>query len=284
MMHHRNAIAGFVLFLATIVLTEIVFVRVMPMSFWVDYVSIEPVACDIDCGDTIRFISKRHVARPVFATWSDVVWCFDANGKKVYTQDFESSGELTPGGKEEAVWIYDEPLPCARTCYLESTTTLHLPYNITRTRTLTSKQFTSMTDVPTEHAEAVAFAAYLRGIGLLSHHIANENQNSAGANGKKKWGSIARRKAEGVSKGISDYLIRVPADRSISGKNALVWVELKRSHPVSDKTGKQLASPSTTSAEQKQFIEFVNGVPGSQGSICYGADEAVAFVKKFLRW
>ncbi len=129
--------------------------------------------------------------------------------------------------------------------------------------------------IPLEHDEAVTFVEWMRYQKLAFWHPPMETYTTS-------WKQKTRNKQEGVTKGISDYLVYLPARRCKKNKAVLLWIELKRRRRKL-KSGKLGKSPSTVSAEQVDFIEKMNTVGNVQGGICYGAGESVAFVNKFLR-
>jgi hypothetical protein len=140
MIHGRNAIAGFILFLATLVMADVVFFRIMPATYWVEYHAVEPEKTEYECNEEIHFVSTRTSKRDVFASWNDVFWC-ERNGIYEYTQSFQSSGFIEKNTITSGVWIYDEPTPCNTQCYLKSVTTIHLPYGIEKDQVVISGPF-----------------------------------------------------------------------------------------------------------------------------------------------
>ncbi len=111
--------------------------------------------------------------------------------------------------------------------------------------------------VPTEHAEAVAFASWLQRRGILFAHAPNE--------AKRSHALAARLRAEGMSPGVPDYLIfsRVPIHPEARG----VAIELKRRRPA--------FRPPTIS--QRQWLARLE----AEGWICYvaqGAQQGIEFL------
>ena len=129
-----------------------------------------------------------------------------------------------------------------------------------------------------EHDEAVIFVDYLNIIqaryGILFTHLNQETPavsfggHKIGKDGKKKaiwnknWATIRKMKQEGVKAGFPDYIIVIP-------KLGILAIELK-------------AVDGHASKEQIEWIEAINSINNAQGKICYGADEAIAFVKQIL--
>jgi hypothetical protein len=73
-----------------------------------------------------------------------------------------------------------------------------------------------------------------------------------------------RAKKQGMKKGVADICLPV-RNKNYSG----LYIELKR------------LKGSTTSQEQKEFIEFVSS-QGYLGKICLGANEAIKLIKNYL--
>ena len=134
-----------------------------------------------------------------------------------------------------------------------------------------------------EHNEAVAFAQWLNIKGLSFWHPVQENPGSR-ENGKVKWGRISKLKAEGWAKGMADYLIYIPSEKSAFHKSLNLWVELKKPR-TRKKNGEHKAMSSDgikVYPEQEDFIDKMNTVESTQGEVCYGADHASEFVEQFL--
>ena len=110
---------------------------------------------------------------------------------------------------------------------------------------------------PLEDDECVAFSQWLK-INHIPHaHIANESRSSS------KYAMIrgAKLKKMGQSKGVWDYEIFVPK---------IIKVEMKR------------RKGGVVSEEQKKCGEIYEkaGIPHK---VCRGAEEAIDFVKSFLK-
>lgn len=71
-------------------------------------------------------------------------------------------------------------------------------------------------------------------------------------------------KKQGIKKGVSDMFI-------FATEKAL-FMEMKRRDPKLSKTSK----------DQVEFQDRANSYPYAEARICYGYDEAVAFVEEFL--
>jgi hypothetical protein len=112
--------------------------------------------------------------------------------------------------------------------------------------------------VPTESEEGKVLVQWLRIHNITFSHIPNETGHSDEA--KRR---AIRMKQQGTSKGFPDYVIALPGI-------GMVYIELKR------------LRGSTTSPEQKAWIEAIKECPGAEACIARGADEAIAFVKLLI--
>ena len=129
--------------------------------------------------------------------------------------------------------------------------------------------------VPKEHEEAVALVDALNSFHLDHWHLGQETWTTS-------WRQKAKNKSEGVRKGVADYLIKIPAEKSSDGKPKLLFVELKRQKRRL-KSGKLGSSPSKVYKEQWYFLELVREVEGVEACVAYGAVGALAFLNKYLR-
>lgn len=82
--------------------------------------------------------------------------------------------------------------------------------------------------------------------------------------GKRSKAEAARFKTEGVKAGVSDLCLPSP-----SGKYHGLYVEMK-------------ALDGTPEAEQLEFLRFVRS-QGYAGFVCYGADEAIKVIEKYIK-
>ena len=107
-----------------------------------------------------------------------------------------------------------------------------------------------------EEQEQMKFVSWLRVKKIRHIHIANERMCSVVY--KKKL------KALGTYAGFPDLMIFLP--------NRTLFIEMKRSD-------KRL---SRVSKEQSEWLEFLNLLDEGSAKVCYGADEAIEFVKENL--
>lgn len=110
--------------------------------------------------------------------------------------------------------------------------------------------------IPLEEQEQMRFVTWLRVNKIRHIHIANERMCSVVY--KKKL------KALGTYAGFPDLMIFLP--------NRTLFIEMKRSD-------KRL---SRVSKEQSEWLEFLNLLDEGSARVCYGADEAISFVKENL--
>lgn len=110
--------------------------------------------------------------------------------------------------------------------------------------------------IPLEEQEQMKFVSWLRVKKIRHIHIANERMCSVVY--KKKL------KALGTYAGFPDLMIFLP--------NRTLFIEMKRSD-------KRL---SRVSIEQSEWLEFLNLLDEGSAKVCYGADEAIEFVKDNL--
>lgn len=110
--------------------------------------------------------------------------------------------------------------------------------------------------IPLEEQEQMNFVSWLRVKKIRHIHIANERMCSVVY--KKKL------KALGTYAGFPDLMIFLA--------NRTLFIEMKRSD-------KRL---SRVSKEQSEWLEFLNLLDEGSAKVCYGADEAIEFVKENL--
>ena len=111
---------------------------------------------------------------------------------------------------------------------------------------------------PTEAEEAAVLVAWLRVKGFKFTHIGNETGHSPEA--KRR---AVRMKQQGTSKGFPDYIVLVP-------NTGVLAIELKRQRG------------SSTSPEQKAWIDAFNDTPGSAATIAKGAQAAIDFIEQYI--
>lgn len=122
---------------------------------------------------------------------------------------------------------------------------------------------------PSESTEAKALATYLNALVEYKQIIAYTK--TAQEEYTKNWGMLAKRKAEGVRKGLPDYVILA--------KDKIIFLELKK---VKGKRGG--LNGSHISEEQQLWIDTLNNYQSKEivAVIAHGADEAISFIQKHI--
>jgi hypothetical protein len=124
--------------------------------------------------------------------------------------------------------------------------------------------------VPLEEVEAKIFHQWLWVHQIPHTHIANESNS-----GKRDAAIRARKMKEmGVARGVWDYEVYIPVydcDKDLA-EYQLLKIEMKR----------QRGGGSTVSPEQKAWGSIYN-MAGIPHKICYGAQEAIDFVKEYYK-
>ena len=130
-----------------------------------------------------------------------------------------------------------------------------------------------------EDQHCIAFTNWLEVQKLKFSHIGNENGLSW-SNPKQAMILGAKLKRLGLRKGLPDFIILT--------ERGTLWVEmkdpklkLKSGDPLTEwKEGQK--ERGGVKFEQKEWILALNATPSAQAAVCYGADEAVKFVSKFI--
>lgn len=112
-----------------------------------------------------------------------------------------------------------------------------------------------MNNTPLEEDEQKAFVQWLELKKLKFSAIPNSTYTKSHKQKRKNH-------EMGLRRGLPDLLILT--------KMGVVFVEMKR------KKG------STTSPEQAEWISAINKTPQAEAGVCFGCDEAIAFVSKFI--
>ena len=122
---------------------------------------------------------------------------------------------------------------------------------------------------PSESTEAKALATYLNALVEYKQIICYTK--TAQETFTKSWGTKMRQKAEGVQKGIPDYIILT--------KTKVIFLELKK-----QKGKRGGLNGSHISEEQQLWIDTLNNYQSKEivAVIAHGADEAIAFIKEHI--
>ncbi|WP_407457178.1 hypothetical protein [Fibrobacter sp.] len=121
---------------------------------------------------------------------------------------------------------------------------------------------------PLEDDECIVFSDWLKLNNIPHCHVANESRSSS----KSAMIRGAKLKRMGQSKGVWDYEVFIPI-KGIDGKvdcYEQVKIEMKR------------RKGGTVSPEQKVWGEIYE-LAGIPCKVCKGADEAIRFVKNYLK-
>lgn len=119
---------------------------------------------------------------------------------------------------------------------------------------------------PLEEVESSIFANWLRLNNLEdAGHVPNETRTPY-------RGELAKLKRMGVSKGIPDFLVVIPASRCTEGRALLLFVEMKRQNGV----------PSDVKPEQKRWLAALDQVADVGTFVAFGAEEACKYVAQYL--
>ena len=111
--------------------------------------------------------------------------------------------------------------------------------------------------VPNEQCESETFSQWLT-LNNIKHHHGNDNMFT------RSWGQKIKMKKAGFSKGYPDF--------TVITRQGLLFIEMKRAKK----------SLSHISDEQKEWLEALQGLSGVEATVCWGADEAIDFVKSFV--
>ena len=117
---------------------------------------------------------------------------------------------------------------------------------------------------PSEKQEQVAFVQWLR-IKRIKHSSIPNSTWTPSPNQKVQNENM------GLCPGLPDLMIFIPAENCTLEKSILLFCEMKKI-----KSGK-------VSDEQNAWITRLNRVQDIEAKVCFGFDEAVAFVTKYLK-
>ena len=121
-----------------------------------------------------------------------------------------------------------------------------------------------------EELEQKEFIKWLDTNKLFYFAVVNENKQSS-TNKNMALRIAAKSKSMGKKSGVSDLVVFT--------QDKILFIEMKRQRKKL-KSGK-LSSEKLSSDEQDKFIENVSKYDYADGRVCYGAVEAIEFVKMF---
>lgn len=132
-----------------------------------------------------------------------------------------------------------------------------------------------------EDIQCTMFTQWLEMQKLKFTHIPNENIYSFMDRGLAQYLG-GKAKKIGVRAGLPDYVILTP--------RGVLWVEMKppSSKPKSGESPLINWKPGQKTKgglgiAQKDWILAINETPSTQAEVCYGAEEAIAFVSRILQ-
>lgn len=133
---------------------------------------------------------------------------------------------------------------------------------------------------PSEYDEAVRFSESLKCLKIPHWHLIQENVIN-------HPGYFMKMKRQGWNKGVSDYIIFIPKEKSFVNRSLILFMELKKQKVQlgrSSKRGKKgdFVSQNEPSLYQLQFIDMMRETSDVEGAVCHGADAALEWVSRFL--
>ncbi len=133
---------------AFIILMLQIILIIAPMSWWIEYESVEPLSDKILTGTKPRFISTLVVRRACDLKYNDVVFCRqDGVEKYTYTHQYPSASYGKQVGKEQNEWVYGHKVWNVSKCYLKANIILQLPFSVTKTQTVISDPFSVVNEI-----------------------------------------------------------------------------------------------------------------------------------------
>ncbi len=118
----------------------------------------------------------------------------------------------------------------------------------------------------TERQEQIMLHQWCKLKGLMSFAVPN--------GGSRHKLEAINLKREGVTKGVSDYIVLLP--------NKILFIEMKRQKRIL-KNGNLSTSNTSTSKEQLKFIKDVNLYHYVNARVCYGYNAAREFILEELQ-
>jgi len=124
-------------------------------------------------------------------------------------------------------------------------------------------------EIPLEYEEQKTLVQWLRYNHIM--HFAPTNENNSHKQ-NRKYAMIAEQKAKaaGKLKGVSDIIVML--------QNKILFIELKRMKKKL-KNGDFSISHTKISKEQYVFMTSANKFDYAEAIVCYGAREAIEFIK-----
>lgn len=142
--HFGKAVLYYLLAVSFLFTVDYLRLRALPLKYWIEYKSVEPVKIQYTAGETIRFVSKLDVNESAEVEWLDILRC-QLNGEQESTffSIYKSNvNQLMVGKDKESIWNYLGKTPQeTATCFLDSNHKLNLNYGITKNRSIKSGFF-----------------------------------------------------------------------------------------------------------------------------------------------
>lgn len=129
--------------------------KATPRASYFNYESIEPAKAQYDLGEKPRLFSFADINKELSMEWKDVLRCTgpDHEDYTFFSSYPSESDSVAPRESEErkAGWIYQGAVPThyEADCYVVSTITARLPYNINKRQTIESSPFEFVEPQPT---------------------------------------------------------------------------------------------------------------------------------------
>ena len=118
---------------------------------------------------------------------------------------------------------------------------------------------------PSERSEQIDLHEWCKAKRLVSFAIPN--------GGSRHVKEAKNLKKEGVTAGVSDYCVILP--------HVVLFIEMKRKAKIL-KSGQKSLAGLVVSDSQYKFLTHVNSTKVCKGRVCYGAVEAIEFIKEEL--
>lgn len=132
-----------------------------------------------------------------------------------------------------------------------------------------------------EYDESFSFVQSMNWLNLDVFHLVNENT-------VKNKAYIGKMKRMGWQAGVPDYLVFIPAHKSLDGFSKILWIEMKRAKKqlqrdsINGKKGDWIPV-NTPTEKQLQVLGKLCQPRDCAGTVAYGEKEATDYVLSFLR-
>ena len=122
---------------------QYLFITFAPITYFVDYHSVEPLNKYNRIWDDFYMVSDRTTYKEVDMRWNDVLICSSSPVNKNYRfSSFQSMGRTKKHERKQVTWKYDWTLPKQPTeCYMVSTITTKHNFWISKNKNIVSWPF-----------------------------------------------------------------------------------------------------------------------------------------------